>query len=457
MSGDPAQEYLVDGICEDIITALSRWRWFSVTARNSSFVYKGRAVDMAQVGRELGVRYVLEGSIRAASGRIRVTAQLIEARTGAHVWADSYDRGLDDVFAVQDDITRHVVGAIEPALARSERERAARKTPEQMRAWDHILRGMWHFHQHTEAGSLEAIACFERAIALDPNSADAYAWCARPFLVLSNFRTGDAYDAAVRRGAELARKAIVIDRENALAHYALAMASAFLGEPRSAIEHAQIALSLNPNFASAHAALGMGYRAAGRYEEQLPALAEALRLSPMDTQAFSWHASIGFGLYMLGRFEEAVRSARRAIGKGWYPVCSVVLAASLGQLGDPESAAAVRELVERTGRHTAAEAVSQLANPEQRRRLAEGLVKAGMPPGAAAPVVAPLPPALAALTARERDVLRHVARGSSNAELATALGISEHTAKRHVSNILLKLELPTRSAAATLAGKAGLI
>ncbi len=382
MSADPEQEYFVDGICEDIITALSRFRWFSVTARNSSFVYKGRTVDVVQVGRELQVRYVLEGSIRKSGNRVRITAQLIDAVTGVHIWADNYDRDLTEIFAVQDDVARRVAGAIEPALAQSERERVVRKTPEQMRAWDHVLRGMWHFHHHSESEAEAAIACFSRAIEIDPVFADAYAWCARPYLQLTNFRSGDAYASAARSAVDMARQAIALDRENAVAHYAMAMAMAFLGDPAAAIEHALIAVELNPNFAAAHAALGMAYRAAGRYDEQLQAHGEALRLSPGDTQAFAWLVSIAFGLYMLGRYAEAAETAQRAGSKGWYPLCSVVLAASLGQLGETSAAReAVDELVRRTQWRSAAEAVGILAYPGQRARLAEGLRKAGMPAG----------------------------------------------------------------------------
>ena len=180
MSGDPEQEYFVDGMAEDIITALSRMRWLFVIARNSSFTYKGRAVDLKQVGRELGVRYVLEGSVRKAGNRVRITGQLIDTTTGAHLWADRFDGGLEDVFDLQDQVTTNVVGAIAPTLERAEIERAKRKPTERLDAYDYFLRGMANVHQWTSDANDEALRMFRKAIDLDPDFASAYgmaAWC----------------------------------------------------------------------------------------------------------------------------------------------------------------------------------------------------------------------------------------------------------------------------------------
>ena len=180
MSGDPEQEYFVDGMAEDIITALSRMRWLFVIARNSSFTYKGRAVDLKQVGRELGVRYVLEGSVRKAASRVRITGQLIDTATGAHLWADRFDGGLEDVFDLQDQVTTNVVGAIAPTLERAEIERAKRKPTESLDAYDYFLRGMASVHQWTSDANDEALRMFRKAIELDPDFASAYgmaAWC----------------------------------------------------------------------------------------------------------------------------------------------------------------------------------------------------------------------------------------------------------------------------------------
>ena len=170
LSGDPEQEYFADGIAEDLITRLSASRWFPVIARNSSFTYKGKAVDVKQVGRELGVRYVVEGSVRKAEDRIRISAQLIDATTGAHVWAETYDRELRDIFGLQDEITQAIVTSMHPELERLEQERAVRRDPVTLDAWDCILRGWWHLWNYTEGGILAAQRSFERAIELDPVS-----------------------------------------------------------------------------------------------------------------------------------------------------------------------------------------------------------------------------------------------------------------------------------------------
>ena len=197
MSGDPEQEYFADGMVEDIITALSRLRWLFVIARNSSFTYKGRAVDVKQVGRELGVRYVLEGSVRKAGKRVRITGQLIDASTGAHLWADRFDGELADIFDLQDQVTASVVGAIAPKLEQAEIERAKRKPTESLDAYDYFLRGMAAFHQLTRPSNDEALALFSRAIELDPDFASAYGMAARCYLQRKGFgwvdrsRTGD--------------------------------------------------------------------------------------------------------------------------------------------------------------------------------------------------------------------------------------------------------------------------
>ena len=174
VSGDPEQEYFVDGITEDIITALSKWSWFLVIARNSAFAYKGKSVDLKDIGRDLGVRYVLEGSMRRAGQRVRISSQLIDIATGTHLWAERYDRELTDIFAVQDDITSRVVAAIEPALSRAEAQRVIAKRPEHMGAWDYCQRGFWHVHKGTRADGATAYGLFKQALALDPHLADAH-------------------------------------------------------------------------------------------------------------------------------------------------------------------------------------------------------------------------------------------------------------------------------------------
>ena len=187
MSGDAEQEYFADGMVEEITTALSRMRWLFVIARNSSFTYKGRAVDVKQVGRDLGVRYVLEGSVRKAGNRVRITGQLIDAATGAHLWADRFDGMLEDVFDLQDQVTASVVGAIEPRLEKAEMERAKRKPTESLDAYDYFLRGMAAFYQFSQQANTEALALFYRSVELDPSFASAYAMAARCYLQRKGF------------------------------------------------------------------------------------------------------------------------------------------------------------------------------------------------------------------------------------------------------------------------------
>ena len=211
MGSDAEQEYFADGISEDIITALSKWRWLFVIARNTSFVYKGKAVDIKQVGRDLGVRYVLEGSVRKAGNRVRITAQLIESATGTHLWSERYDRDLADAFAVQDEITESVVGAIEPELLHVERQRAARKSPENMDAWDHYMRGMWRFYQFNPEAHERAEHLMRRAIELDPTFAQGHMGLARVLNHRIWVGWSENMDADRQAAYAAARRAVELD------------------------------------------------------------------------------------------------------------------------------------------------------------------------------------------------------------------------------------------------------
>jgi len=212
VSGDPEQEYFVDGITEDIITALSKWRWFLVIARNSTFAYKGKSVDLKEAGRDLGVRYVLEGSMRRAGQRVRISSQLIDIATGTHLWAERYDRDLTDIFAVQDDITSRVVAAIEPALSRAESQRVIAKRPEHMGAWDYCQRGLWYVHKATRTDGTTAYGLFKQALALDPNLADAHLGLARALIVQWDYGSVEDFAPFVREAREAAL--LALDSEN---------------------------------------------------------------------------------------------------------------------------------------------------------------------------------------------------------------------------------------------------
>ena len=271
MSGDPEQEFFADGIAEDIITALSRYPSLFVIARNSSFTYKGRAVDVKQVGRELGVRYVLEGSLRKSGNRVRVTAQLVEAETGNHVWAERYDRDLADIFAVQDEITQAMTIAIAPAIADAEQQRAMRKPPASLDAWGAYQRGMWHLSKASDEDNVLAEKFFQRAVDLDPMFAGGYIGLSA---VLSRAKGTQSEEEA------LARRAVALDGGNAEAHARLALALLARGDHQGASSQAEQALTICPNLAAAHGALGVALAYSGRPREGLAALKTCIRLDP---------------------------------------------------------------------------------------------------------------------------------------------------------------------------------
>jgi adenylate cyclase len=311
MSADAEQEYFSDGITEDLITALSRIRWLLVIARNSTFTYKGKAVDVKQVGRELGVRYVLEGSVRRGGSRVRITAQLIDAEGGGHVWAERYDRELADVFAVQDEITETIAASIEPELAHAERERARRKPPQSLDAWDLYHRGLWHLARFNAADNAEAIALFERAIASDPTCAAFHTELARAHF--SNHALFGESGRSLERAFDASRVAIGLDNKDAMAHCMLGRAYGAHGEHASAIAESEAALRLNPNLAYAHFALGIERVFTGRPADALPEADWAERLSPHDPYLWLFDTVRAWAWISLGDFEQAREASTRSV------------------------------------------------------------------------------------------------------------------------------------------------
>jgi adenylate cyclase len=313
MSGDREQEYFADGMVEEIITALSRIRWLFVIARNSSFTYKGQAVDVKQVGRELGVRYVLEGSVRKGGNRVRVTAQLIDATNATHVWADRYDRDLSDIFAVQDEITASVAAVIEPALAEAEQQRVLRKPPERLDAWEACERGFWHFHRYAAEENRVALDFFRQAIGLDPNFAparygyalalqwDIWHFSSRPFIEVQ----GAAREEAMR--------AVSLDDKDAMAHAVLAHVMMWGGEWEEAIAQARTASALNPNSAFVISMLGCVLGFGGHREEALERLRQAIRASPHDPLIWLWTLWSGIVQFLARDFAAALETLRELI------------------------------------------------------------------------------------------------------------------------------------------------
>ncbi|MBM7486782.1 TolB-like protein/class 3 adenylate cyclase/Tfp pilus assembly protein PilF [Bradyrhizobium sp. USDA 3686] len=384
MSGEPEQEYFADGIVEDIITALSRFKSLFVIARNSTFTFKGKAVEIRKVGQDLGVRYVLEGSIRKAGGRVRLTGQLIDAASGAHLWADKFDGTLEDVFDLQDRITISVVAAIAPKLDQAEIERSKRKPTEKLDAYDYYLRGLAVVEGATKDENEEALRLFYKAIEIDVNFALPYAMVARCFTLrkangwMRNVAKETAETAKVaRRAAELGRDdAAVLSR----AGYALARV-AF--EPDEGADLIERALMLNPHLASAWHFGGLLKAFRGEPEAAVEHLAHAMRLSPLDPSLYSMQTATALAHFVAGRYEESVfwaEKASRADPK-FLPAIRII-ATSAGNSGQLERA---QKAAKRMLEIDPAFRVSRLCDhvplrrPDDLARYAEGLRRAGLP------------------------------------------------------------------------------
>jgi adenylate cyclase len=314
LSGDPEQEYFVDGVVEEIIIAISRLPWLFVIARNSSFAYKGKSPDLRQVGRELGVRYVLEGSMRKVGNRVRISSQLIDTTTGAHIWADRFDGSLDDIFELQDQVASSVVGAIEPKLRQSEIERAARKPTESLDAYDLYLRAVAEFHIYTESSVRHAIELLRRALAIDPSYAPAAAMIGDLCLMAQLVQGwGAGSDAERAEAVRLAIRAIEAGQDDPDALYMAANTlSLFAGDHATATIAVDRALILNPNCAHAWRARGYVLVRQNRPEPAIDAFQRAMRLSPLDPFGFLFTAGIAAAHLAAGRYAEAIEWADRS-------------------------------------------------------------------------------------------------------------------------------------------------
>jgi adenylate cyclase len=350
MSGDPEQEYFADGIVEELTTALSRMSWLFVIARNSSFTYKGRSVDVKQVGRELGVRYVLEGSVRKAANRVRITSQLIDALTGTHLWADRFEGGLENIFDLQDRITTSVIGAIAPKLEQAEIERAKRKPTESLNAYDYFLRAMASFHQYTRDGTDQALQLFYKAIELDAGFSSAYgmaAWC---YVRRKGNRWTADHVKEASEAARLAYRAAALGREDAIAlssaGYAL---SILVGKPDEGIALIDRALAINPNLASAWYFSGWARVLLGEANLAIEHLRYGMRLSPLDPILYLPQCGLALAYFLLGRYNDASLSAADALLENpqFHPALRISAATNAlsGRLEDAQEAVArLREI-----------------------------------------------------------------------------------------------------------------
>jgi len=338
MSGEADQDYFADGISEDLITGLARIRWLFVIARNSSFVYKNRAVDVKEVSRALGVRYVLEGSVRRSGNRLRITAQLVDATTGGHHWAERYDRELGDIFTVQDEITRSVAGAMEPNLLAAEGVRALSRSPSDLGAWEMVARAQTQFWRMTRADYEAAIGPLEQAVATYPDYAPAHGMLGLRLAFASHMGWVEREDG-LRRAREHAGRAIALDELDPVGHMALGYWAEMERRTEESIAACRRAVLLNPNSAVAHTYLSHIFAFSGQHREAIAHGEEAIRLSPLDPEMAFFLGGIAIAHYMAGRFEESARYATEALQlRPGFQGAQRQRAAALGAAGRIEEA-----------------------------------------------------------------------------------------------------------------------
>ncbi|NWB98664.1 winged helix-turn-helix domain-containing protein [Pseudomonas gingeri] len=384
LSGDLEQDHLADGVVGDIIAALSQYRWLFVVARNSCFTYKGRAVDVKQVGRELGVRYVLEGSWRKAGERVRITGQLIDAISGELHWAGRFEGVLGDIFELQDQITESVVGAIAPQLERAEIERARRKPTESLDAYDYYLRAMAKFHHGTKESIDQAVPLFHKAIEFDPEFASAYAmaaWC-RSWRKANRWMTDDPLEIA--EAIRLARRAVELDKGDAVALTRSGHTLSYLaGDHQGGIALLDRALMLNPNLAAAWY-LGAFLRLwQGETDAAIEYFTHAMRLSPLDPELYRMQAGMAVAHLFVERFDTASSLAEKAFRDlPSFLLAAVILAAShalAGRMSDAQNAMAHVRQLDPTLRLSNLTEWLPIQRPENLATLVDGLRKAGLP------------------------------------------------------------------------------
>ncbi len=381
MSGDPQQEFFADGITEDLVTALSQLRGFFVIGRNTTFSLKKSDADTRQIAEELGVRYVLEGSVRTAGDRVRVTAQLSEGETGRQIWGERYDRDLTDIFAIQDEVTGSVVGRLAPELYAAEHARQHRRPPQSLDAWECFVRAIHCYGQQSKQGSEEAMELLERAVELDPGYAQALGLYA---ITLSwrVIQRWEPYEESLARAHDAARRAIAADANEAWAHMGRGMVSMVSRDNSEGIISFARAAELSPNFAYAHAMLGAANAYAGNPDEAVRCVDSAKRLSPQDIFLDKFELYYSLAHFQAGRYQEAAQAAERAIQiKSEHANTHMIAAASYAHAGDQSRAEAAlakfKALVPNTNATNVQRAIAY-RDPADRARIADGLRKAGL-------------------------------------------------------------------------------
>lgn len=379
MSGDPEQEYFSDGLSEDIITLLSAWRSFPVIARNSSFAFKNQSRDIRMIARELSARYVIEGSVRKSSNRVRVTAQLIDAESGHHLWARKFDGGLDDVFALQDEITRQIVISVEPEMEKAELRKSETKRSTSLDAWDYFLRGRAFLHLLTPEDVVRARAMFERAVEIDPQYSDAWAGLSWTYQREILFEVVEDRRAWEDKALEAARRAVALDFRSSFAHLALSGAFMWSNQHEQSITETRMAVELNPSNVPAWLALGNRLDIVGQHAEGIALLEKSLQLNPHDPHNHLYYGQLGRAYINAGKYEVALKHLRESIRlKPNHANNYHVLAICLGHLGrvDEAKAAAQRCELLRPGLMERRAHWNIYLDPEANKNLAEGLRKA---------------------------------------------------------------------------------
>ena len=380
-SGDPEQEYFADGITEDIITMLAGWRAFPVIARNSTFNYKGKTVDIRRVGEDLGVRYVLEGSVRKLGHRVRVTAQLIRADTNHHIMAERYDRDLTDLFELQDEIVTTIAGAIEPELLKFERERVAERPQHSEDAYELYQHGMSYHYRNTKADKAEAQAYFRRALAIDPQYPQAIAALSIVVCQVAFLGWADDAEANFAEAYQLGQSAIRLDPRYPNAHYALGLVCMWTQRIDRGIAGFEEAIRLNPSFAAAHVLLGQMYLYAGRREEAIELAETGIRLSPSDPRLYIWLVALAGAHYQMRHYAEAVEAGRRSwsLNRNWPHGLRYVVAglAQLGRIEEAQTALADLKLMDANLEYSASVFRRNWPDPADVDHILDGLRKAG--------------------------------------------------------------------------------